>query len=112
MSVGTTIEPRCYFHYRLLRNVTKHFHPQHIQIPWCQTNFFSIEDVKNCQNRGGFKQKFESIEEMLWFSAPLKRENLSLFLGAADSLNLANQVRKKYIFKNIFTKKTPNFEHK
>jgi hypothetical protein len=24
---------------------------------WCQTNFSSIEDVENCQNRGGFRQK-------------------------------------------------------
>jgi hypothetical protein len=39
---------------------------------WCQTNFSSIEDVQNYQNRGGFSQKIESIEEMLWFSAPLK----------------------------------------
>jgi hypothetical protein len=24
---------------------------------WCQTNFSSIEDVENCQNREGFRQK-------------------------------------------------------
>jgi hypothetical protein len=43
-----------------------------LSLSWCQTNFSSIEDVKNCQNRGGLRQKLESIEEMLWFSAPLK----------------------------------------
>jgi hypothetical protein len=41
-------------------------------IQWCQTNFSSIEDIENCQNRGGFRQNIESIEEILWFSAPLK----------------------------------------
>jgi hypothetical protein len=30
---------------------------------WCQTNFSSIEDIENCQNRGGFRQNIESIEE-------------------------------------------------
>jgi hypothetical protein len=43
---------------------------------WCQTNFSSIENVENCQNRRGFRQKIESIEEMLWFSSPLKRAYL------------------------------------
>jgi hypothetical protein len=47
---------------------------------WCQTNFSSIEDVENCQNRGGFRQNIESIEEMLWFSAPLKWAFLGLSL--------------------------------
>jgi hypothetical protein len=47
---------------------------------WCQTNFSSIEDVENCQNRGGFRQNIESIEEMLWFSAPLKWAYLGLSL--------------------------------
>jgi hypothetical protein len=28
---------------------------------WCQTNFSSIEDIENCQNRGGFRQNIESI---------------------------------------------------
>jgi hypothetical protein len=40
---------------------------------WCQSNFSSIEDIKICQNRGDFRQKIESIEEMQQFHAPLKR---------------------------------------
>jgi hypothetical protein len=32
---------------------------------WCQTNFSSIEDIENCQNRGGFRQNIESIKKML-----------------------------------------------
>jgi hypothetical protein len=34
---------------------------------------YSGANVQNCQKRGGFSQKFESIEEMVLFSAPLKR---------------------------------------
>jgi hypothetical protein len=30
-----------------------------------KTNFSSIEDVENCQYRGGFRQKNESVEETL-----------------------------------------------
>jgi hypothetical protein len=28
-----------------------------LQLQWCQTNFSFIEDVENCQIRGGFSQK-------------------------------------------------------
>jgi hypothetical protein len=31
---------------------------------WCQSNISSIEDIKTRQNRGGFRQKIESAEEM------------------------------------------------
>jgi hypothetical protein len=34
-------------------------------IQWRQTNFSSIEDVENCQNRGSFWQQNESIEEII-----------------------------------------------
>jgi hypothetical protein len=32
---------------------------------YCYSNLSSIEDVKKCINRGGFRQKIEAIEEML-----------------------------------------------
>jgi hypothetical protein len=51
-----------------------------LNLQWCETNFSSIEDIENCQNRGGFRQNIESIEEMLWFSAPLKWAYLGLSL--------------------------------
>jgi hypothetical protein len=41
-------------------------------IQYCYSNFSSIEDNEKCPNRGGFKQKVKTIEEMLWFSAPSK----------------------------------------
>jgi hypothetical protein len=41
-------------------------------VQWCQSNFSSIEDIKTRQNRGDFRQKIESIEEMQQFHAPLK----------------------------------------
>jgi hypothetical protein len=40
---------------------------------YCYSNFPSIEDVEKCSNRGGFRQKFEAMEEMLWFLHPRKR---------------------------------------
>jgi hypothetical protein len=46
-------------------------------LQWCQSNFSSIEDFKNRRNRGDFRQKIESMEEMQQFHAPMKRS----FLG-------------------------------
>jgi hypothetical protein len=72
-------------------------------IQWCQTNFSSIEDIENCQNRGGFRQNIESIEELLWFSAPLKGAYLGLSLrGSWRSGSGKLSQKMKTFFKNLF----------
>jgi hypothetical protein len=68
----------------------------------CQTNFSSVEDVQNCQNRGGLSQKIESLEdfctlETVIFGLTSERQ---LIVRNPDQ---ANPVKKPKPFKNFFS---------
>jgi hypothetical protein len=72
------------------------------KVQWCQSNFSSIENIKNCRKRGDFRQKNESIEEMQQFHAPLKGHFWAVLRESDNSQDNTDQVKQKLFLGNFW----------